>query len=327
MSSLTTQPKTEAAQTPEATVGATSSLAAAEKPAAKIRVALILQGTHDDGTWNAMAWEGFQKLKENGIETTYSESVLDSDVARVLRNYASSGWTFNPFWSWYISASALAACWRTMPLLWRTRADQEISRLAEAYQLLVPLHEKVSQLSIGEQQRVEILKLIYRGARILILDEPTASLTRPETEALFRFLRQMTARGHAVVFISHKFEEVLNISDRIAVLRQGRVVATLRTREANEQELAYLMVGRDLSAPRSRLASARGESVAVIKGLAVAGRHRQPIVEALDLQLHAGEIVGVAGVDGNGQTELAEVLAGLRPMTAVGHCHQHLAGR
>jgi simple sugar transport system ATP-binding protein len=205
---------------------------------------------------------------------------------------------------------------RRGPLLWRTRADQEISRLAEAYQLLVPLHDKVSQLSLGEQQRVEILKLIYRGARILILDEPTASLTRPEIEALFRFLRQMTARGHAVVFISHKFEEVLTISDRIAVLRQGRVVGTVRTREANEQELAYLMVGRDLSSPRSRLTSARREAVAVIKGLTVAGRHVKPLVEALDLQLHGGEIVGVAGVDGNGQTELAEVLAGLRSVTA-----------
>jgi simple sugar transport system ATP-binding protein len=175
--------------------------------------------------------------------------------------------------------------------------------------------DKVWQLSVGEQQRVEILKMVYRGAHILVLDEPTTSLTPQETDALFAILRGMAARGNSVIFISHKMDEVMSLSHRIAVLRQGKVVGNLPTREASEQELAYLMVGRNVVTRMSSHAAAavHGPPLVSIRGLCVIGRHGTLAVENLDLDVSAGEIVGVAGVDGNGQTEMVEALAGLRP--------------
>lgn len=203
---------------------------------------------------------------------------------------------------------------RRGPFLARSAAAARIRQLAEEYQLPVSPDDKIWQLSVGEQQRVEILKMVYRGARILVLDEPTTSLTPQEAEALFAILRGMAARGNSVIFISHKMDEVLALSQRIVVLRQGKVVGNLPARDADEQELAYLMVGRHVVTRVSRPdAPAGGGPVAMLRGLSVMGRHGQPAIDHLDLDLNAGEIVGVAGVDGNGQTELVEVLAGLRP--------------
>ncbi len=208
---------------------------------------------------------------------------------------------------------------RRGPFLAGAAALEQIMRLADEFELPISPHDKVWQLSVGEQQRVEILKMVYRGAQILVLDEPTTSLTPQETNALFNILRAMTKRGHSVIFISHKLDEVRAISHRIAVLRQGRVAGTMLTAEAGEQELAYLMVGRDVVkrvyanttiAPQS---DASAQPLITVRNLSVLGRHGGKAIDGLNLQLAAGEIVGVAGVDGNGQTELVEALAGLRP--------------
>ena len=203
---------------------------------------------------------------------------------------------------------------RRGPFLDGRKANEQIARLSEELQLKISPQDKVWQLSVGEQQRVEILKMVYRGARILILDEPTASLTPQETTALFTILRSMTAGGKSVIFISHKLDEVIAISHRIAVLRQGKVMGSKATSEVNESELAHWMVGRDIVLRESKTLPPHVQTrvVASLQDVSVLGNHATKAVDAFSLQLNAGEIVGVTGVDGNGQTELAEALAGLR---------------
>lgn len=179
----------------------------------------------------------------------------------------------------------------------------------------INLDARIWQLSTGEQQRVEIVKALYRGARILILDEPTAILTPQESEALFGILRTMRSDGYSIVFVSHKLDEVLSISDRITVLRKGKLVDTVRNENLKKGELARLMVGRDviLDAETRGRGDAEKEE-AVLRMENVTARNERSLV-ALDnvcLVLHSGEILGIAGVAGNGQPELAEVIAGLR---------------
>jgi len=169
---------------------------------------------------------------------------------------------------------------------------------------------------VGERQRVEIIKVLYRGASLLILDEPTAVLTPQEVDDLFVTLRQMTAEGHALIFISHKLKEVLAISDRISVLRQGRLAGTVPNRDVTRTQLARLMVGREVILAPGREVVEQGEVRLALHGVSA---HRESGLAALDdvsLEVRAGEILGVAGVSGNGQHELAEVVAGLRPVTA-----------
>lgn len=190
--------------------------------------------------------------------------------------------------------------------------SQRIRQLSEAYGLQVDPQALVWQLSVGEQQRVEILKALYRGAALLILDEPTAVLTPQEVDEFFNILRRMASEGHSLIFISHKLHEVLNISNRITVLRQGKVVTTINTKETNRQELARLMVGRDVllrvEHPQSEPGAARLE----INNLWVNSDKGLPAVRGISIDIHAGEILGLAGVSGNGQRELAECLSGLR---------------
>ncbi|MDF1486544.1 ABC transporter ATP-binding protein [Ramlibacter sp. H39-3-26] len=174
---------------------------------------------------------------------------------------------------------------------------------------------RVGTLSVGERQRVEILKALYRGARILILDEPTAVLTPQESEALFATLAQMVAQGLSIIFISHKLGEVLRVSHRIAVLRQGRLVAELPTAGATREQLAGAMVGRAVQAGERRPArGAQGPAVCTLAGVA-AGRGRDALHD-VSLELRAGEIVSIAGVSGNGQVALAELLCGTRRASA-----------
>jgi simple sugar transport system ATP-binding protein len=198
--------------------------------------------------------------------------------------------------------------------LWRLRQDRSgagtrLAALMRDCGLEVPLGRRVGELSVGEAQRVEILKALYRNARVLILDEPTAVLTPQEAEALFATLRRLAGQGLAVVFISHKLGEVLALSDRVAVLRGGRKVAETATRDADRAHLAELMVGRIVPEPR-RLPLVPGEPVLELQGVGSAG------LEAVDLTLHAREVVGIAGVSGNGQAALADLLAGLRQPTS-----------
>ena len=172
----------------------------------------------------------------------------------------------------------------------------------------------VWQLSVGEQQRVEIMKTLYRGARLIILDEPTAVLTPQEVDDLFVTLRRMAREGHSLVFISHKLQEVMAISDRVTVLRDGRVIGTHATKDVTRSELVKMMVGRELSdlAPRPR---EPGPALLSVEGLRAMGDRGTEALRGVDLRIHAGEIVGLAGVSGNGQRELAECLSGMRRST------------
>jgi ABC-type uncharacterized transport system ATPase subunit len=200
------------------------------------------------------------------------------------------------------------------PFLQKQETFRLIEKLSTDYCLNVDPQARVWQLSVGEQQRVEILKVLYRGAEILVLDEPTATLTPLETESFFDILRSMVQRGKSVIFISHKLAEVLSISDRITVLRRGQVVGTVGRGEADEKDLACLMVGREvvLRVCGEHQAHATQEPVACLEKVSALGSHGELALHDVSLDLYPGEILGVAGVDGNGQTELAEVLAGLR---------------
>jgi ABC-type uncharacterized transport system ATPase subunit len=192
---------------------------------------------------------------------------------------------------------------------------RRIQELSRAYGMRVDAEAVVWQLAVGEQQRVEILKALYRGAALLILDEPTAVLTPQEVDELFTTLRRMAAEGHALIFISHKLHEVLSISDRITVLRDGRVVQTLKTADTNQQELAHLMVGREVLLRVEKAPVAAGSSRLSLHDVWVMGDRGIPALKGVSFEVCAGEILGVAGVSGNGQRELAEVISGLRRPT------------
>jgi len=192
-------------------------------------------------------------------------------------------------------------------------AAQEISRLGRQYGLEVDPYALVRQLPVGMQQRVEILKALYRGARILIMDEPTAVLTPQETSRLFEFVREFTDAGNSVIFITHKLNEVMEIADRVNVMRDGRMVGSLRKEEADENVLATMMVGRELQLTTGERDKLPGKTpVLEVKGLYVKSNRGNMALEDLSLQIREGEIFGIAGVSGNGQEELAETLCGLR---------------
>jgi simple sugar transport system ATP-binding protein len=203
--------------------------------------------------------------------------------------------------------------------LWRPNsatggARQRLTRLAEDFGLLVAPDNTVGELSVGERQRVEILKVLYREARILILDEPTAVLTPQESQTLFATLKKLTQKGLSIIFISHKLHEVLSVSDRIFVLRSGKLVAERQTKATTRQELAELMVGRPIAEPRIE-PQAPGDVHVDIRSVSTPDG-----LERADLTLHGGEILGLAGVSGNGQTALANLLSGLtRPQSGSLH--------
>lgn len=199
------------------------------------------------------------------------------------------------------------------PLLERPRdVHRRIIEISDRYGLRVDPGAVVWQLSVGEQQRVEILKALYRGAEVLILDEPTAVLTPQEVNELLAILRSLAAQGKSIVFISHKLNEVMAASDRITVLRDGRVVGTVPTCETNEHELARLMVGREVALTVTRDPSPPGEVRLQVEDLWVDNDRELPALRGLSLEVRAGEILGLAGVAGNGQSELEEAIVGLR---------------
>ena len=199
------------------------------------------------------------------------------------------------------------------------RIERELIELSRRYRLDVDPRAHVWQLSVGEQQRVEIIRLLHRGARTLVLDEPTAVLTPGEADELIRTLRAFAAEGFRIVFISHKLDEVLAVADRITVLRSGRTVGTMPARETDRRELARLMVGRELASTLLRDEAAEehrlGESVLEVRDLRADNDKGLSALDGVDLDVHAGETLGIAGVAGNGQRELAEVITGLRPAT------------
>jgi simple sugar transport system ATP-binding protein len=197
------------------------------------------------------------------------------------------------------------------------RARRAAEELARRFQLEIALDRRVEDLSVGERQRAEILRALGRGARLLILDEPTSVLTPGEAEALFASLRGLRDAGRAVIFISHKLSEVEALADRVTILRQGRVTASLRAHEADALEIGRLMLGRDVP-PLERPArtAGAGSPALEVRGLSAPGLSEASRLRAIDLRLDAGEILGVVGIDGNGQREIEEVLAGVRRPTA-----------
>ena len=200
------------------------------------------------------------------------------------------------------------------PLLRRAerRARAALARLGAEYGLAVNPDARVAGLAVGEQQRVEILRALYRGAEILILDEPTAVLTPQEADDLFRVIAALRAQGRTVLIITHKMREVMAITDRVSVMRAGRMVATHETGAVSAEALGALMIGRQLAPPPPKARCRAGAVILSARGLVVADDSGAVRVDGVDLELRAGEIVGLAGVAGNGQGELLEALAGMR---------------
>jgi simple sugar transport system ATP-binding protein len=195
-------------------------------------------------------------------------------------------------------------------------ADRRVRELAKSFNFAVDPDARVQDITVGQQQRVEILKALYRHADILILDEPTAVLTPQEAIDLFEILRTLSREGMSVIFISHKLHEVLDIADRISVLRRGKLVDTVPRQGVTEQSLAQMMVGREVSLRVDKPPAHPGDVLLEVEGLEVEDDRALPAVRGVSFEVRAGEIVGIAGVDGNGQTELVEALTGLRKATA-----------
>ncbi|MCB1387078.1 MAG: ABC transporter ATP-binding protein [Nitratireductor sp.] len=194
----------------------------------------------------------------------------------------------------------------------RTRARSELERLEREYDMHVDPDAIIEELPVGLQQRVEILKALYRGAEILILDEPTGVLTPAEADHLFRILEQLREQGKTIILITHKLREIMAITDNVSVMRRGEIVATRKTAETNVEQLAELMVGRRVLLRVDKGKASPGETKLSVQGLTVADSRRVTMVDAVTFDVRAGEIVGIAGVAGNGQSELLEAIAGIR---------------
>ena len=200
----------------------------------------------------------------------------------------------------------------------RTRARSAITDLAKKYGLALDPDARMADLPVGLQQRAEIVKVLYRGANILILDEPTGVLTPQETKELFVVLRDLVKAGKTIIFISHKLNEVLDVSDRITVMRRGRVVGHLTTKDTNEEEIATMMVGREVLLRVDKKPAKPGAVVMRVENVTASSDRGVPALKGVSFELRQGEILGIAGVEGNGQSELMEVLAGTRKTTG-GH--------
>jgi general nucleoside transport system ATP-binding protein len=197
------------------------------------------------------------------------------------------------------------------------RIEEQVDELGRQYALSINPRSKIWELSVGEQQRVEVLKMLFRGARVLIMDEPTAVLTPQEVEKLFVTLRDMTKRGHTIVFISHKLDEVVAIADRVTVLRRGKVTAAgVSAKGVTKAQLANLMVGREVIFKVDKKKAKPGETMLTVEKACAENDRGLPALRDITFQVQAGEIMGLAGVAGNGQRELAEVLTGLRRLTS-----------
>ena len=193
----------------------------------------------------------------------------------------------------------------------RKKVEQRIREISQQYNLQVDPSAYVKDLPVGIQQRVEIIKLLFRNADILILDEPTAVLTPQEVDELFKIMKTLVSKGKSIILITHKLREVMEFADRTTVIRSGKVVGTKKTSETNQLELASMMVGRQIMLNLEKKPADVKENVLVVSNLKVLDAHHQVAVEGISFEVRSGEVLGVAGVQGNGQTELVRALTGL----------------
>lgn len=217
-------------------------------------------------------------------------------------------------------------------LLNRAEAAERIRQISDQFNLEVDPNARVEDLPVGVQQRVEIIKLLYRQAEILILDEPTAVLTPQEADELFKIMHSLTEGGKSIIFITHKLREVLDVSDRITVIRRGKVVGSAIPEQADQNQLAEMMVGRAVKLEVEKSPPEIGDVVLKLEDLFVLDERHQVAVDGISLEVRAGEVLGVAGVQGNGQTELVEALTGLRAIQSgkahlLGHDISHASPR
>jgi simple sugar transport system ATP-binding protein len=194
--------------------------------------------------------------------------------------------------------------------------SKRIRELAETYGLQIKPETYISDLAVGQQQRVEIIKALYRGAALLVLDEPTAVLTPQEVDDIFVIFRQMAQDGHALIFISHKLHEIFALTDQVTVLRDGKAIGTRMTAEVTKADLAQMMVGREVLLERVRPPASLGEPRLKLENVSAENAQGQPVLRNINMEVRSGEIVGVAGVSGNGQRPLAEVIAGLQTVSS-----------
>lgn len=195
-------------------------------------------------------------------------------------------------------------------------ASAKVAKLSEQYGLQVNPNSKIQDISVGMQQRVEIMKTLYRGADILIFDEPTAVLTPQEIVELMAIMRRLVAEGKSIILITHKLKEIMEISDRVTIIRRGKVIDTVDTHQTNPNDLAEKMVGRRVSFKIDKAEPQIGEPVLTMNHVKLMSKDNVPSLNGIDLTVRAGEIVGIAGVDGNGQTELIEAITGLRKINS-----------
>lgn len=219
---------------------------------------------------------------------------------------------------------------RKSPFIDRNTEITKVKELIEEYHFQIDPLEKVENLSVGLCQQVEILKMLYRNVRILILDEPTAVLTPQEVDRLMENLKELRKNGKTIIVITHKLREVMELSDSVTVIKQGKVIGNVKTADTNEQELAQMMVGRDvvLTVSNENASPCSSETAYSIKGLCTTNTELKEILHNIDLEVHKGEILGIAGVEGNGQSELIKVLTGLMASTkgSVSLCGMDVTG-
>jgi simple sugar transport system ATP-binding protein len=196
------------------------------------------------------------------------------------------------------------------------RARARIKELSDAYGFGLSPDDLVEDLGVGQRQRIEILKVLYRGAKIIILDEPTAVLVPQEVDALFGNLRELKAEGYTLLFISHKLDEVLAVADDVTVMRRGTTVASVHPAEVTARRLAELMVGSELPSPSTEESTVTEDVQLTLQNVTLAGAGERALLDDVSLRIHRGEVLGVAGVEGNGQTELVELVMGIRPATS-----------
>ena len=249
---------------------------------------------------------GIIKVKGNPLEFSSPRDAINAGIGMVHQHFM-----LVP--SQTVTENILLGLGEPRFLMRLTEYDKKVGDLGDKFGLKVDPRAKIWQLSVGEQQRVELLKMLYRGANVLIMDEPTAVLAPQEIEGLFQTLRSMIAQGKSVIFISHKLQEVTAIADRVTVLRRGKVTASgVSTQGVTRQELARLMIGREVVFFVDKKPKQAGDVILDVRDVHAENDKRLPALRGLSLNVRAGEIVGVAGVAGNGQNVLSEVIAGLR---------------